>query len=223
MTMELLEGCRYFANWRDSTTSAILVLSGKTWRESRSSAYTHSWLSKAAMSVVEALRAKDQHATFFSCNPGARADRYLFREVFISTMYQLLKLRPMVMRNKFEQLKAFATEDFGNIKKGADALRPYRTILEDVLREFGDPVTIVLDRVEQCDVLISELMECLVNIVAGDGYCVKIMVVLDPNGGHWNKSGYWDLESCLACVERRESAQGRVQARLDWDQEKRAI
>jgi len=154
MTPEYQRSLTTYNTWITADASSLLLLSGKTQPEARTSiGYTHSWLSPAAFYVVESMRKEGKKVAFYGCHPGVRPDGFHDgREVVSSLAFQVLEWWPKLLRKRMAQFQSLvgskAWKGLGDQERDGDrqsvqnnALKAWFTLLREVLvalREDGD-------------------------------------------------------------------------------------
>jgi hypothetical protein len=210
MTPDTLHSLPAYTSWSTTNpaTSSLLVLGGKTAPGARTSpGYTHSWLSPAALHVVESIRSNGGRAAFYCCHPGTRADEssHTGRDVVVSLAYQVLEWEPKVLRRKMAQLRAVMRSEGWRGGEGEDirwdgnrreiekaAVKAWFLLLREVLAEVsGDgTVYLVVDRVDLVEgCAVRYFMEGLVDLVQDEKCLVKILVVMNTARGVWDADG----------------------------------
>lgn len=105
MTPTYIHSLESYCQWDQSRSSCILLLGGTTVRDSRASpAFTHSWLSPAAMYVAETLRKQKARVAFYCCHPDIDALAvYKGPEILSSIIFQVVNSMPKILRKRMAQ------------------------------------------------------------------------------------------------------------------------
>ncbi|MCJ1385588.1 hypothetical protein MMC17_008711 [Xylographa soralifera] len=213
MSLDLLNTCDEYLRWHNLSQSCLLVLSGRTASDGRSShGYTNSWLSPATVQVTEQGMKEGRKVAYYFCHPDIRAEAHRAKDVLQSLLYQILEWKPDVLRHKNQAfLSSVRSEAWRKPASDKEAINTVLQLLREVLMELKDVgvITIVIDRLDLCEEKLFLVMDALVGFIANlmDESCVvKMMVVLDP------AHGYWDAEN----LEGKNAE--RVMLRQDWNQ-----
>jgi len=210
MSPTLLRTSEAYNKWQDAVGSCLLVLSGRTVPDARTSrGYTHSWLSPAPTHIAEELRKDGRLVAYYSCHPGVRAEEHTGKEIMSTIAYQILEWKPDILRRKDQQFRSILQSEIwsnpANEKAAVDLVFQF---LREVLLQITalGTVFLVLDRVDLCSWKLHHVMAALVDLVGSESCAVKIVVVLDTAREEW------DVDH----VE--ESALDRVMVHQAWDQ-----
>ena len=213
MSLDLLNTCDEYLRWRNQSQACLLVLSGRTASDGRSShGYTNSWLSPAVVQVAEEGRKEGRKVAYYCCHPDIRAEPHRAKDVLQSLIYQILEWKPDVLRHKNQSfLTSVRSEAWREPATDKEAMNTILRLLHELLMEMKDlgTITIALDRLDLCEEKVFVVMDALVGFIASlrDESCVvKMMVVLDP------AHGYWDPEN----LEEKNAE--RLMLRQDWNQ-----
>lgn len=212
MTQKLLHTSEAYNKWQDTVGSCLLVLSGQTVPEARTSrGYTHSWLSPATIYIAEELRKNERLVAFYSCHPGVRAEGHTGKDIMSIITYQILEWKPEILRRKDQQFRSkLQSVAWSSPEKEKAAVSLSFRLLREVLLDIKDlgTVFLLLDRVDLCSWKLHNVMAALVELVESESCMVKIVVVLDTVRGEWDSD------------RGEESALDRVMVHQGWDQRK---
>ena len=213
MNPDLINSCEEYQRWCSQSQSCLLVLSGRTATDGRSShGYTHSWLSSAAVHVAEEGMREGGKVAYYCCHPDMRSESHRAKDVLRSLIYQILEWKPDVLRHKNQSfLSSVRSEAWRTPATDDEAIKSVLQLFREVLVELRDvkSITVVVDRLDLCEEKLLVLMDSLVGFITGltDESCVvKMMVVLDP------ANGYWDAET----LDEKDAE--KVMLRQGWNQ-----
>lgn len=179
MDLETLRKTDQYFNWISSKQSSLLVLSGQNERGIIESRGRCCWLSPAVIDFIDESRQNGRFLLYhLNLRHQNQRDDPTAHDIFISFAAQLLTKRPKLLRDPTEfrrlqsRLQSLDWED--DIEEICDFLIHILNLLED-----RSPVEIILDRIDVCSGLISEvmLMNALLRMVRSVNCTVKILVV----------------------------------------------
>lgn len=179
MDLETLRKTDQYFNWISSKQSSLLVLSGQNERGIIESRGRCCWLSPAVIDFIDESRQNGRFLLYhLNLRHQNQMDDPTAHDIFISFAAQLLTKRPKLLRDPTEfrrlqsRLQSLDRED--DIEEICDFLIHILNLLED-----RSPVEIILDRIDVCSGLISEvmLMNALLRMVRSVNCTVKILVV----------------------------------------------
>ena len=148
-TQELMSSAEEAKVWSESNTSQLLILAGRN-EPSTLERDDLSWLSPAAMGVVQHLRGNGTSVIHCLCQESSwQPKNILPQEVVSSLLYQLLQKEPQVLQG----------DSYASLSVQLDG-RDIRTLDLNVLVEImiqilqmqrnGESIYIVLDRADKC-------------------------------------------------------------------------
>ncbi len=196
MSRALLTTSENYDRWRITGGSSLLVLSGRTLPEGRSSrGYTHSWLSPALTYIAEDHQ--EDMMAYFCCHPGARAEEHAGKIIFCTLLYQILKVKPDILRKKDQQFRNLVQSDlWQRPESDKPAVQMMFSMLREVLHELKalGMVYLILDRIDLCSWKLRYVMSELNSLVTDDRCAVKIVVVVDEVSASLDVGDVLELE-----------------------------
>jgi len=215
------------SSWLNSATSQVLVVSGKTSDEVNHT--TLSWLSYAPTLFANRVEqeGKPLITAYYYCQTKSTLPprhRPLFKDVLKSWMYQIAEAAPDSFLGCMQNLETAFPHDSWRSDRVLESLDKLLGTFKDLLSELEEciPVTLLLDRVDQCRLHSDEdrrgeysamdtgfIIEWLVKLVLATPRRVRVLLTRRPPVG----------EPCfLSPTMKRATDQGVYRERNHWDQ-----
>ena len=223
ITWALFEEDNLFAQWLHSEQSCFILLGGINL--DAFDCKTLNWVSFGSTLVVERLQKQDECVAYFYCQTDWTVhtqSRRSLQQVMASIVYQIACCHEDLLRSKTDSIEAAMRSKAWNETLNDDVvLECMAGLLLELLSAFGKdrPLTIVLDRLDQCrwnegpgqeGFKLECALEWLLEVVKGADCLVKILVVVDSHPA---------LKLRGPSEQYAKRAKGRLLFRPDWTHE----
>ena len=212
MTAELSRSTTHYQSWRESPSSCLLILAGMTMEEGQSYKSTLSWLSPAALHMVDTLSTEDKRVIFYCCHTGFHLQNPHTRSIVSNVLYRLIALQPELVRHRIQDLKAKVHSTEWNSSNDNTATRYCFDVLSEILENFpkGSEIYIVLDRIDLCKDPKYRFIAALQRVISKSRIALKVALVMDRISQDNDRSHCRELLTSEAkCVTFGD---------IDWDQ-----
>ncbi|KAJ2986019.1 hypothetical protein NUW58_g5232 [Xylaria curta] len=197
MSPQRLQQCDEFRHWSACKSSCLLFLSGSTEHHGRKlTGFPHSWLSPAAIYIAEdRMRTAGENVAFFSCQLDTTTGKTKAAVIISSVVSQILNWKPEILQERDVEFRRIISESerrHGSNSSEEDLiLRGRVSLLKAVLSNMKGigMIYLVLDRMDQCETPINDLMNELSRLLVSQTVMIKIVVVVETSCGNGN----WEL------------------------------
>ncbi|CZR59497.1 uncharacterized protein PAC_09389 [Phialocephala subalpina] len=179
---ELLSSSKEVKSWSESNISQLLIVAGRN-EPSTLERDDLSWLSPAAMGIVQQLRDNGETVVYYLCQESSWQSKELLpQEILASILYQILQKEPQVLQ---DDSYAFLSAQFEEKDIRMLDLDVLVDAMVQVLRlpRHSKRIYIVLDRIDRCKEesvrKVGFLMSLLKLVARTKGFYVKVLVIIN--------------------------------------------
>lgn len=211
-TETLLSSAEEVKVWVNSNSSQLLILAGRN-ELSTLERDDLSWLSPAAMGLLQYLRSNGKTVMYFLCQESSWQPKDILpQEIVSSLLYQLLQKEPQILQDdSYASLSAQLEGRDIRLLDLSVLVEIMIRILQQQLPRNGESIYIVLDRADKCkeeSMRKVALLIAFARVVTQTKYAiVKILVVV--NTLYWRSfekdwetlknSGFYDSDRVQQC------------------------
>lgn len=219
MTSSRLKEEDSYKAWHAADHSALLILAGRTYEESRSGPNGCSWLSSAAVCVADDVRDERKPLAFWTFYPDfwRREESCILHDAMAWLVFQIIQWRPSILREHYTKLKHLLNLEEWTQHDSTKAIDVMFKALTEILGRVGheETVHLILDRCDQCHLSQSYHLRKFVKLVQNLAIRVKILLIMD--------STFSPGLSPSVFNELSGEAPGRVFGRIDWNQDRESV